>query len=349
MPARAGRRAAAEGWGAGRARSGRPSEGGGLQLSLDFDAVGGPAADGRRRRRRRSRRRRPAAVEPADDLPTALAAAIADPGRIEVHAGRPDRRARAVAGGPGGGRASGSCSTIRDRAAARRWRSPSPARTAGSSRSTEPDDAADACAGSSSRLGDPARRRTRSSRSSSPRFADDPGRAGHAGRLRHADRRLHPERGPPQPDHRRRRRRAARPDPAAAAELAGAARAGLEALSALAVREPLERRAGRRRPRAPVPRDRAAARSRSSPGWRRPASPLDLDALERPGPGVRRRDLAARAGDLRRRRARVQPRQPQAARADPVLRAATCPRASGPRPATRPTRRCSRSSAGATR
>ncbi len=37
------------------------------------------------------------------------------------------------------------------------------------------------------------------------------------------------------------------------------ARAGLEALSALAVREPLERRLGRGRARPPVPRDRAAA------------------------------------------------------------------------------------------
>jgi DNA polymerase I len=81
-----------------------PSEGGGLQLSLDFDAVGRAAAapasedapsDGA-----------PAAVEPSngtmpagariaeptrtaspnvDDLPSALAAAISDPSRIEVH------------------------------------------------------------------------------------------------------------------------------------------------------------------------------------------------------------------------------------------------------------------------
>ena len=77
------------GWGS--ARPVRPaSDAGGLQLSLDFDAVarpapsaGGPGAgdDG-------AAPERPAAVavEPGD-LPTALAAAIADPSRIEVHAG----------------------------------------------------------------------------------------------------------------------------------------------------------------------------------------------------------------------------------------------------------------------
>ncbi len=74
-----------EGWGPGRATA-RPA-GAELQLRLDFDAVTGPAAgdaatDGSE----------PAAdrvLEPADDLPTALAAAIIDPGRIEVrHADR---------------------------------------------------------------------------------------------------------------------------------------------------------------------------------------------------------------------------------------------------------------------
>ncbi len=79
------------GWGTPRAA--RPvSEGGGLQLSLDFDAVSRPAptaapdgaedgADGTT-----NGRVAVAAVEPGD-LPTALAAAIADPSRIEVHAG----------------------------------------------------------------------------------------------------------------------------------------------------------------------------------------------------------------------------------------------------------------------
>ena len=75
------------GWGA--ARPGRsPSEGGGLQLSLDFDAVPrAPSvahdadADGAS-----SPGPAPAAGLPGD-LPSALAAAIVDPSRIEVHAG----------------------------------------------------------------------------------------------------------------------------------------------------------------------------------------------------------------------------------------------------------------------
>src|SRR5436190_7134635 len=79
------------GWGTPRAA--RPvSEGGGLQLSLDFDAISRPAttapadgtgdgADGTVERTAYA-----AAVEPGD-LPAALAAAIADPSRIEVHGG----------------------------------------------------------------------------------------------------------------------------------------------------------------------------------------------------------------------------------------------------------------------
>lgn len=73
-----------EGWGPGRAVRG-PSDGTELQLRLDFDAVAGrrpptgeAPADGVDR---------PApttAAEPPGDLPTALAAAIVDPGRIEV-------------------------------------------------------------------------------------------------------------------------------------------------------------------------------------------------------------------------------------------------------------------------
>ena len=74
-----------EGWGPGRATA-RPT-GGELQLRLDFDAVTGPASgdaatDATEHAADRS-------LEPADDLPSALAAAIVDPGRIEVrHADR---------------------------------------------------------------------------------------------------------------------------------------------------------------------------------------------------------------------------------------------------------------------
>jgi len=69
-----------EGWGPGRT-TGRPQSGE-LQLRLDFDAVSGPAAgdgatDGSGATVERT-------FEPADDLPTALAQAIVDPGRIEV-------------------------------------------------------------------------------------------------------------------------------------------------------------------------------------------------------------------------------------------------------------------------
>ena len=72
-----------EGWGAGRPGADRPAGAGELQLRLDFDAVGGgpasptPAPSG------------PTSAEgparaPAEDLPTALAQAILDPGRIEI-------------------------------------------------------------------------------------------------------------------------------------------------------------------------------------------------------------------------------------------------------------------------
>ncbi len=72
-----------EGWATGRV-SARPA-GGELQLRLDFDAVTGAttgeagttATDGSGSGAGRS-------YEPADDLPTALGAAIVDPGRIEV-------------------------------------------------------------------------------------------------------------------------------------------------------------------------------------------------------------------------------------------------------------------------
>ena len=105
------------------------------------------------------------------------------------------------------------------------------------------------------------------------RFADDPGGAADAGRLRHPDRGLHPQRGAAQPDDRRRRRRAARPDPAAGRR-ARHRRTG-RPRSPRCDRRPRTARtsAGRGRARPPVPRDRAAADRRCSPGWRRPASP----------------------------------------------------------------------------
>ena len=78
------------GWGSARPPR-PPAEGGGLQLSLDFDAVARPAPaadDAGEGADATTDHHRPAAaaVEPGD-LPAALAAAIADPSRIEIHAG----------------------------------------------------------------------------------------------------------------------------------------------------------------------------------------------------------------------------------------------------------------------
>ncbi len=78
-----------EGWGPGRATSTRPDSGE-LQLRLDFDAVTGPAASSAVERTADTDDGVDRVSPPdgpfvaADDLPTALAAAIVDPGRIEV-------------------------------------------------------------------------------------------------------------------------------------------------------------------------------------------------------------------------------------------------------------------------
>jgi len=68
-----------EGWGPGRGGD-RPTTTE-LQLRLDFDAVVTPSADGAAAPSGAA----PRSFEPTDDLPAALAAAIVDPGRIEVH------------------------------------------------------------------------------------------------------------------------------------------------------------------------------------------------------------------------------------------------------------------------
>jgi DNA polymerase-1 len=74
-----------EGWGAGRGPA-RPASSE-LQLRLDFDAVATPAGHPAAGDEPASAGDR--AFEPADDLPSALAAAIVDPGRVEVRG--PDR------------------------------------------------------------------------------------------------------------------------------------------------------------------------------------------------------------------------------------------------------------------
>ena len=311
------------GW--GTARPARPpAEGGGLQLSLDFDAVvaARPSRDGRGdgpgRPPTRRRPTTPVAAAPGD-LPTALAAAIADPSRIEVHAG--DRIAAlepwlAAQSAVGVGLLLDDPRPRRGVAARAGHRR---ARTGGRSRSrarTMRRRCGGCSTGSRSRSSG-----TRSSRCSSPGSATT--------------------RTPP-------------PTPVAfdtqiaayvlnaalrsqtiadvvaeqldlilppVAELDAAARAGLEALSALAVREPLERRLGGGRPRPPLRARSSCRSSRSWPAWRRPASRSTSRRSSVLATEFARRDLAARGRDLRRRRPRVQPRQPQAARADPVLRA----------------------------
>ncbi len=78
-----------EGWGPGRATTTRPDSGE-LQLRLDFDAVTGPAASSAVAPTDGTDEGADHTAQPdrpfvaADDLPTALAAAIVDPGRIEV-------------------------------------------------------------------------------------------------------------------------------------------------------------------------------------------------------------------------------------------------------------------------
>jgi DNA polymerase-1 len=76
-----------EGWGAGRAPS--RATGSELQLRLDFDAVSGPGAGAATDGSNGAGPTEARTFEPAEDLPTALAAAIVDPGRIEVRG--PDR------------------------------------------------------------------------------------------------------------------------------------------------------------------------------------------------------------------------------------------------------------------
>jgi len=71
-----------EGWGPGRA--GARQESGELQLRLDFDAVGRAAPPGGDGTGPTDGRLATAPLEPPGDLPSALAAAIVDPGRIEV-------------------------------------------------------------------------------------------------------------------------------------------------------------------------------------------------------------------------------------------------------------------------
>ncbi len=82
-----------DGWGA--ARTGPRPEGGELQLRLDFNTVSGPATEVREGEDGQAVPDTEAASDGAGDLATALAQAIADPGRIEVRG--PDRIAELAA------------------------------------------------------------------------------------------------------------------------------------------------------------------------------------------------------------------------------------------------------------
>ncbi|HYC07876.1 MAG TPA: 5'-3' exonuclease H3TH domain-containing protein, partial [Candidatus Binatia bacterium] len=77
------------GWGSGRPIRAGSLGGDGLQLSLDFDHVARPAAAGGGHEAAHDAATASAPIEPErfDDLPSALAATISDPGRIELVSG----------------------------------------------------------------------------------------------------------------------------------------------------------------------------------------------------------------------------------------------------------------------
>ena len=312
--------------------------------SISMPSRGPAAVDGRRRTSDAGATPAPpaAGVEPGD-LPTALAAAIADPSRIEVHAG--DRIAALepwLAAQPAVG-----IGLLLDDPRPRRG-SPLALAVAGLGRPDGRGRGAGRRRGAAPAPRAARRRRssgTRSSRCSSLGIADDPD-------------------APPTP---------VAFDTQIAAYVLNAALRSQTIADVVAeqldlILPPVAEldSAGARRARGAVRASPSASRSSAASSRRASTActrelelpliavlarmeatgvALDLDALRRPGRRVRRRDLAARGRDLRRRRARVQPRQPQAARADPVLRAEPARRASGRRPATRPTRRCSRTCA----
>ena len=232
------------------------------------------AAGRRAARRPRDGAARAGTFEPADDLPTRPRRGDRRPGPDRGPRRGPDRRPRAVARG-----AAAVGASLRRRRPAPAPRHAARAggrrrRTAGSSPRTAPRRRT-RCAASLERDRHPARR---------PRGQAAPRRAlrrrpgGAAARRSRSTPRSRPTSSTP--------RCAARRSPTSSprtstrscrrpTELPATARAGLEALSALAVREPLERRLERGRARPPVPRDRAAAHPGPRPdggGRRRPRS-----------------------------------------------------------------------------
>ena len=248
-----------EGW--GPARSGTRPESGELQLRLDFNAVGErqPAAgsDGEATARSEDGR-----AVLAEDLPSALAAAILDPGRIEVRGPeRIDELESWLVAQPVVGVA-----LLADDPRPRRG-TPLALAVAGQDGrvvAAEGAEAADALRRLLVRLAIPLVGHEVKSVVVA-HFADDLERRAADRRLRHAGRRVRPQRSAPEPDDRRRRRREPRPDPAARDGPAGH-RPG-RPRGPVGDRRP--RSAGatprRGRPRPALPRGRAAAHSGPRP------------------------------------------------------------------------------------
>ena len=304
-------------------RPARRPESGELQLRLDFD-VGERAA---RRRPATAAPRSTATATAAGDArssrsatcPTALAAAIVDPGRIEVRGAGPDRRtsSRWLAAQPVVGAslvADDPAAAPRHAARARRRRPRRPRRRRrrrrGGGRAAPPRRAARACRSSA----------TRSSRSSSPgspttssarrRRSRSTPRSRRTSSTRRCAARRSPTSSPSTSTRSCRRRRSCRPRPGPG--------------SRRCRRSPSASRSSAASPRSKLDRLFREIELPLIPVLARMEAvgvALDREALAVARPRVPARDRAARAGDLRRRRPRVQPRQPQAARAGPVLRA----------------------------
>ncbi len=325
---------------------------------MDFDVVSGGGGGGAARRIATAASAPIAATSPAvearaealaaatGDLPGALAAAIVDPGRIEV---ADEARVASLEPWLRGQEAVGVALVVDD---------PRPLAGTPLSIAVAGADgrvvAADGAAASVAlrhlleRLGTPLVGHEVKPLLTA-RFAEEPDARAHPGRVRHPDRRLPRQRRAPGPEDRRRRRGAAGPRPAARGGRPAADR-HRRPRGALGPRRPSLAGAGapRRGRRAPVRRDRAAAGpdprpdggGRGSPwtGTRWPPS----SASSRPrSSGWRPRSTRPSATSSR--------SDPRSSWARSCSWSWGCPRAARRRPATPPTRPSWRSCAASTR